>query len=247
MIRRIVGLSWMVCLALAGNISAQDYKATVFGIKSDGVTNNTASIQRAVNYISEKGGGRLVFYVGRYLTGSIELKSNVTIRVSSGAVLVASPDVYEYKSGRQAALIYAAGCENIALEGVGVLEGNGAQVRARAAEQAAKGHIGEAAERTPALIVFENCRQASVKELTLQNPAAGAQVYTGCEGLDVEKVNVFGKDGGGAALSVSGCKGLTVADCYFDAKEALEVSGMSASDAVFRGNRTPAGKEVSFK
>lgn len=50
----------------------------MFGIKSDGVTLNTRSIQRAVDYISEQGGGRLIFYVGRYLTGSIELKSNVT-------------------------------------------------------------------------------------------------------------------------------------------------------------------------
>lgn len=247
MIKKIVSLSLMVCLALAGKVSAQDYKATVFGIKSDGITNNTASIQRAIDYISEKGGGRLVFYVGRYLTGSIELKSNVTIRIASGAVLVASPSVYEYKGGKQPALIYAKGQENIALEGVGVLEGNGTQVAANVTEQVAKGHIKDAAELMPALIAFENCKQASVKELTLQNSATTAQVYADCEGLNVSKVNVFNKENDEAAMSVSGCKKLTVTDCYFDTKETLVTANMSASDAVFKGNRTPAGKEVSFK
>ena len=41
---------------------------TLFGIKSDGVTMNTRSIQRAIDYIAQQGGGRLVFTVGRYLT-----------------------------------------------------------------------------------------------------------------------------------------------------------------------------------
>ena len=45
-----------------------EQKATVWGVKSDGVTDNTGSIQRAIDYISAHGGGTLYFYVGRYLT-----------------------------------------------------------------------------------------------------------------------------------------------------------------------------------
>ena len=70
-------------LVFVAGLSAKDYQVAMFGIKSDGVTLNTRSIQRAVDYISEQGGGRLIFYVGRYLTGSIELKSNVTIRIEA--------------------------------------------------------------------------------------------------------------------------------------------------------------------
>ena len=58
-------------LVFVAGLSAKDYQVAMFGIKSDGVTLNTRSIQRAVDYISEQGGGRLIFYVGRYLTGSI--------------------------------------------------------------------------------------------------------------------------------------------------------------------------------
>ena len=64
-------------------INAKDYYASRFGIASNGTTLNTRSIQKAIDYISENGGGRLIFRVGRYLTGSIYMKSNVTIELSA--------------------------------------------------------------------------------------------------------------------------------------------------------------------
>ena len=70
-----------VLMVSAMATSAKDYQMTLFGIKSDGVTMNTRSIQRAIDYIAQQGGGRLVFTVGRYLTGSIHLRSNVTLHL----------------------------------------------------------------------------------------------------------------------------------------------------------------------
>ena len=75
---------------------AADYNASMFGIKSNGTTLNTTSIQKAIDYIHEQGGGRLVFYVGRYLTGHIQLKSNVTVQLEEGAILVGSTNIYDY-------------------------------------------------------------------------------------------------------------------------------------------------------
>ena len=75
----------MMMLLFLGNLSAQEtqpvYYASKFGIRSDGVTMNTRSIQFAIDWIAEQGGGTLRFWVGRYLTGSIHLKSNVTIEL----------------------------------------------------------------------------------------------------------------------------------------------------------------------
>jgi polygalacturonase len=69
-----------ICLQ-SPQLFAKDYLATMFGIHSDGLGMNTRSIQFAIDYINKNGGGRLVFHVGRYLTGSIYLKSNVTIHL----------------------------------------------------------------------------------------------------------------------------------------------------------------------
>lgn len=72
------------------------YKASLFGCKSNGTTSNTTSIQRAIDYIASQGGGTLVFEVGRYVTGSIHLRTGVNIQLNEGAILVASPNIHDY-------------------------------------------------------------------------------------------------------------------------------------------------------
>ncbi len=75
------------------------YKASMFGCKSNGTTLNTNSIQKAVDYIWERGGGTLVFEVGRYLTGSVRLREGVNIQLNEGAVWVGSSNRYDYDKG----------------------------------------------------------------------------------------------------------------------------------------------------
>src|SRR6476620_4003599 len=80
----------------SSSVSAKDYPVSLFGIYSDGVTLNTRSIQFAIDYINKEGGGRLIFDVGRFLTGSIHLKSNVTLHLLEGAVIVGSLNPLDY-------------------------------------------------------------------------------------------------------------------------------------------------------
>ena len=117
----------LLCLTLlmALHALAQDpkptYNASKFGIRSDGVTMNTRSIQFAIDWIAEQGGGTLRFWVGRYLTGSIHMKSNVTIELMEGAVLVGSTNPFDYDrlvAANDHALILAEGVDNIRLIGV---------------------------------------------------------------------------------------------------------------------------------
>lgn len=75
------------------------YRASLFGIKSNGTTDNTASIQHAIDHIAEQGGGVLEFFVGRYLTGGIRLRSNVDIILNEGAILVFTANPYDYPDG----------------------------------------------------------------------------------------------------------------------------------------------------
>src|SRR5216117_2678384 len=100
-------------------VSAKDYPVSLFGISSDGVTLNTRSIQFAIDYIHQQGGGRLVFDVGRYLTGSIHLKSDVGLHLKEGAVLLGSLNPMDYDKNRLTALILGSGEENISITGKG--------------------------------------------------------------------------------------------------------------------------------
>lgn len=132
-------VSAILCLLALQAFGQQEHKATVWGVKSDGITDNTGSIQRAVDFISEHGGGTLVFYVGRYVTGAIELKSNVTIRLEEAAVLVGTTNIYGYKGAP--ALLWAKDAQNAVLTGKGVVECRHAALQKCIDGQKAKGYI----------------------------------------------------------------------------------------------------------
>ena len=104
-------------------LSQNVYKASNFNIKSDGVHDNTTSIQGAIDFIASKGGGTLEFSVGRYITGAVQLKSGVSIRLREGAVIVGSTNIYSYK-GRKA-IFWGEGVENMSIFGTGVIDGRG--------------------------------------------------------------------------------------------------------------------------
>ena len=72
------------------------YRASLFGCKSNGTTDNTSSIQHALDHIAQHGGGTLVFEVGRYRTGQLQMRSGVNIRLNEGAILVGSDNLYDY-------------------------------------------------------------------------------------------------------------------------------------------------------
>ncbi|MEO5984347.1 MAG: glycoside hydrolase, partial [Ferruginibacter sp.] len=94
---------------------AKDYPASLFGIYSDGTTLNTRSIQFGIDYIHQQGGGRLVFDVGRFLSGSIHLKSNVTLHLVEGAVLLGVVNPLDYDRKGFTALVFAHDQQNIAI------------------------------------------------------------------------------------------------------------------------------------
>lgn len=150
-------LSFVVLFAGLACWAQTDQTATVWGVRSDGSTDNTGSIQRAIDYISAHGGGTLHFYVGRYLTGAIQLKDNVTIHLAEAAVLVGSTNIYDYKGAP--ALIWADGASNVAVTGKGVIEGRGVALKASLDAQKASGHL-PADTPLPTLYSFKNCTNA---------------------------------------------------------------------------------------
>lgn len=166
-----------------GALCAKDYNASLFGIKSDGVTLNTQSIQKAIDFINEKGGGKLKFYVGRYLTGSIQLKSNVTIELNEGAVLVATTSIYDYFGTHGTkALIVAEGQQNIGVLGKGVIEGQGPAVLEQIAKQIQKGYLQETiSQASPALIAMNNCSGINIEGINLQNACGNVIALSACK------------------------------------------------------------------
>ena len=107
-----------------------------YGAIADGKSKSTDAIRRAIDAAALAGGGTIFFPPGQYLTGPIRLKSNITLFVEAGAVLKFSTDFDDYLpmvrtrwEGTEvmgfSPLIYADKAENIAIQGRGVLDGQG--------------------------------------------------------------------------------------------------------------------------
>jgi glycosyl hydrolase family 28 len=179
---------------------AKDYPASLFNIYSDGVTLNTRSIQFAIDYIHQQGGGRLVFDVGRFLTGSIHLKSGVILHLQEGAVLLGTLNPFDYDRKNFTALIFAHDQENIAITGKGVIDGQGRQVARNVAGNVHKGLVKDAfrndrpeAEIRPMLIYFRSSKNIRIKGITLRNAASWVQTYDQCKNVQLDSVYVDSK------------------------------------------------------
>ena len=106
-----------------------------FGAVGDGITLNTEAFAKAIDALSAQGGGKLVVPAGVWFTGPILLKSNINLHLKVGAVILFSGDDKLYPiiktsfegldTRRCQSPLSANGCENIAITGHGVIDGNG--------------------------------------------------------------------------------------------------------------------------
>jgi len=107
-----------------------------YGAVGDGVTKNTEAFARAIAACSKAGGGRVLVPPGKWFTGPIHLKSNIDLHLAKGAEILFSqnpkdylPVVFTRWEGNEcynySPLVYAKDCNNIAITGKGVLNGQG--------------------------------------------------------------------------------------------------------------------------
>lgn len=111
-------------------VSANDY-----GARGDSSTLNTRAIQQAIDACSKAGGGIVTLQPGKYVTGSVFIKSKVILRIDKGVTLLGSQDIADYPlidtrvAGIEmkwpAALVNIIGQHDAALSGEGVIDGRG--------------------------------------------------------------------------------------------------------------------------
>ena len=167
-----------------------------FGAAGDGKQLETEPINAAIRACAQAGGGTVELTPGTYLTGTIELLSNITLHLEAGATLLGSPNVRDYRrisrssEGRSSSLIVAEKASNIAITGRGVIDGNGRafiwQPRqphppgpfqdplATRQGQAAFDRLGENREgpvqmrdRPGVLVLFVECRDVMIRDVTV--------------------------------------------------------------------------------
>jgi polygalacturonase len=134
---KALGWRWACATALvlaAGQCLAADFNTAKYGAKGDGVTLNTAAIQQAIDAAAREH-GTVVFPAGTYLTGSIFVKTGVTLKLDKGVTLLGSRDINDYpmmptriagiEMSWPAALVNVYRQKDAAIVGEGTIDGDG--------------------------------------------------------------------------------------------------------------------------
>ena len=98
-----------------------------FGAANDAQTLNTQAFAKAIDACTKAGGGKVIVPAGIWLTGPIELKSNVDLHLEHGAIVQFTKDHTQYPiiKNTTASPIYGFDLTNIAITGDGIIDGAG--------------------------------------------------------------------------------------------------------------------------
>jgi polygalacturonase len=192
--------AWLACLVLTGLMALPAAARTCdplhHGAKADGVTKDTKAIQAAIDDCAARGGGIVVFAKGTYVSAPIVLKSNITLDLADGAVLLGSPDHGDYpqttvfNAPGQQSLISSVNAHDIAITGKGTIDGNGAGWWRDAKGQRPSGVMGEIVFR-PRLLVFDHSRHIRITGVTVQNSPSWQIIPYYCDDVAIRDVKVL--------------------------------------------------------
>jgi Glycosyl hydrolases family 28 len=170
-----------------------------FGAVGDGVTLSTSAIQKAIDVCHDDSGGIVLVPPGKFLTGTLELKSNVTLKVAAAGRILGSSKIEDYYQSKGVppgngnyALIYAANAKNITIEGNGTIDGQGASYFNGRGDGTGPGQHGANMER-PHLIIFYNCQNVFVHDIFLTESAYHCMRILNCRYVKLEGIRIFNR------------------------------------------------------
>ena len=216
-------------LAVPATGKGKDFDITRFGAMPDAVTMNTAAIQAAID-AAAKVGGTVVVPAGKFLTGSIELKSGIRFHLEKDAVLLGSTRYEDYHGlgGNHFSLVLAHKAEHVVIDGEGTIDGQG---RALALYVDSLFHRGVfPAERydqnrpdeshRPTVIQVTCSKDITVTGINVLNSACWVNQFWECEDVVFDKVNTvsdaFPNNDG---IDIGNCRNVKVVNCHFSCND----------------------------
>lgn len=161
------------CALAATAHAATTCNVRTYGATGDGKTKDTAAIQKAIDTCSAKGGGKVLFTAGTYVSAPILIKSNVTLHLDKGATLLGSPDhadypeKVEFHTPDRQPLVGSENATNIAIEGEGTIDGNGQSWWEESRAIHDHGVLGN--HPRPKLIILDHSKHIRIEGITVQN------------------------------------------------------------------------------
>lgn len=189
------------------------FNARQFGARGDGLAKDTKAIQAAIDAAGALG-GTVYLPPGKYLSGTVRLKSQVMLFLDAGASLVASPDKEDFDPYEKLnfksfsddettdfhyALVRAQDVEHIGIVGPGTIDGNRSK------------------RHGPKPIALKNCRHIAVRDVTICNSPNYNISLLGCDHVNIDGVTIL--NGYADGIDPDCCHHVRIANCYVEAED----------------------------
>jgi polygalacturonase len=200
--------------------AAKKYDAKALGAKADGISKDTAILQKILDNCAAAGGGEVILPPGKYLTGSLQIGSHTTLRLDEGATLLGSPDIEDYpvmpvrwegewRDGHRA-LLSSEKTENVALVGLGTIQGPPLALAQLRPDN--RGHV-----RGPSIFEPIDVKNLTLKDFTVRYQRMWSIHMTYCENILVDHLTIRTSQTNGDGIDVDSSQHVVIQNCDIEA------------------------------
>lgn len=230
-------------------------------------TEETRALQARINAVAQQGGGVVRLDKGTHVIGQLQLKSNVTLELAEGALVLASTNRADYSLKRFRAFIGAVGATNVSVCGKGIIDGRGRalvwdimqgmalsnQFEYASWIKAPPVHPRPDERERPFLLSFNYCTNVVVRDVELRNGACWMNTYHYCKGVMIEGVRIIGRgfwnnDG----IDLCDTSDVLVQNCFVDSADdsiclkSHSLKGLNENIAIRNCKIRSSGSAIKF-
>jgi hypothetical protein len=233
----------IVCISCFTWANSQTFNIIDFGAKPNNKTINTKSIQSAVDSCTRHGGGTVYVPSGIFVSGTIELKSNVNLYLETGAEIKGSPNLSDYKDYQRPGfepvhygVVFAYKAENVSITGQGAIDGNeesffewdkpkkidleGSQfTRQKEKFRLVTSGIGDGPvvpkDRPRQMVIFSECKNVLLQNIKLTKASFWTLHFADCDGVVVTGLKVWNSQNvpNNDGMDFTSCSNVVVSNC----------------------------------
>lgn len=197
------------------------YNIRNYGAKGDGTTLDTAAVQAAIDFCHKEEGGIVLVPAGNFIIGTVELKSNVTLHLSTKGRLLGSPRKEDYSAGKgvppgngNVVMLYAANAENVAIEGRGTIDGNGGAFYTGQGDNTGPNSQGGGYFERPHLLVFYKCNNLLLRDSFYTKSAYHCFRILQCEQVNIDGIRIYNRvNKNNDGFHFNNCKYVHIINC----------------------------------
>lgn len=216
----------LVCLGSITTNAQKVFNVMNHGAAGDGKTDDAIAIQKTIDACAAAGGGHVLFPASHvYLSGPIQLKSNINLHLEAGAVLLANPDEKIYTKsafrdnpGEGTIWIGGEKLENVMLSGLGEINGNGISFMGAELEDSYVLKPFNIMDPRPHVITIIGGKNIRIHDLKIGNAAYWTIHLIGCDDVVISGLTLLNslKVRNSDGIDLDHSRNVRISDCYIE-------------------------------